>query len=321
MTKSLVWFVSILIIAILSFLLFNNSITSENYSKQYQTEQLEKTAIYSPVIPEDIEFSNERVPIKNFDVYERLDNEMLANAFWHSQMIRFLKRSYRYFPIIEPILKKNNIPDDFKYLAVAESGLSNVVSPSNAAGFWQFLKKTGIEYGLVINSEVDERYHLEKATQAACDYLKKSYEQFGSWTLVAASYNMGMSGISKRLESQKVESYYDLYLNEETSRYVFRLLAIKTIMQKPSNYGFKLRTEDMYQPIPTFEAFCDSSIDDLSQWALEQGINYKVLKILNPWLRNSQLKNTEKRTYQIKIPEKGFRKFANSKFEIQTQEP
>lgn len=312
MIKNAILFLFSVTISVAVYFLFNNSITTENSEKQFKTEQLKNNyLIYSPLIPDEMSFAGESVPSENFDILESLDNEMLANAFWHSQMMRFLKRANRYFPIIEPILEKNNIPDDFKYLAVAESGLDNVVSSAKATGFWQFMPKTAKDYNLVVNKEVDERYNLEKSTQAACDYLNKAYVKFGNWTLVAASYNMGMGGLSRRMSEQKVDSYYNLFLNQETSRYVYRIVAIKTIMQDPSNYGFKLRKKDLYKSIPFHETTVDSTITDLKTWALEQGVYYKVLKNLNPWLRKPYLKNIEKRTFQIKIPEKGFRKFAS----------
>ena len=320
MTKKISLLILSVSLSFIIYILFNNSITPELAEEQYESEIVKKFAIYNPIIPENINFAGEPVPLDNFDIKESLDNEMLANAFWHSQMIRFLKRANRYFPIIEPILKKNNIPDDFKYLAVAESGLVNVVSPSKATGFWQFLQKTAKEYHLEINNEVDERYHIEKSTQAACEYLNEAYQKFGSWTLVAASYNMGMGGLSRQLERQKVDSYYDLYLNRETSRYVFRILAIKTIMQSPTNYGFNLRKKELYPSIPTTIIHCDTTISDLRKWSLEQGINYKILKLLNPWLRKTYLKNIKKKDYQIKITEKGFRNFANSNLDKKTDQ-
>jgi len=315
MIKKISLFILTVILSTTVYILFNNSIPSDTAEKQYESELIKKFAVYSPLIPSDITFAGEKVPIQNFDVKESLDNEMLANAFWHSQMIRFLKRANRCFPIIEPILKRNNIPEDFKYLAVAESGLVNVVSPSKATGFWQFMQKTAKEYNLEVSTEVDERYHLEKSTQAACDYLNEAYQKFGSWTLVAASYNMGMGGLSRQLSRQSVDSYYDLYLNRETARYVYRIIAIKIIMQSPTNYGFNLRQKELYPIIPTTTIVCDTTLPDLRKWALEQGVNYKILKILNPWLRKTYLKNIKKKTYQIKITEKGFRNFANSNLE------
>ncbi len=320
MIKNIALFFLTVILSIAVYSLFINSITPDNSEKQYEAEVLKKFAVFSPSIPDNVNFAGERLPLENFDVKESLDNEMLANAFWHSQMMRFLKRSHRYFPIIDPILKKNNIPDDFKYLAVAESGLANVVSPAKATGVWQFMSKTGKEYGLVINKEVDERYQLEKSTQAACDYLNEAYHKLGSWTLVAASYNMGMSGVSRQMGKQKVDSYYDLLLNSETSRYVYRIVAIKIIMQNPTNYGFHLRSTDLYPQIPTHTISCDTTINDFVEWSFNQGINYKLLKLLNPWLRKPYLNNIEKNTYQIKIPEKGFRKFENSKIKEESKE-
>ena len=304
--------ITIVLLSISLYFLLTNSLTKEKSDEQYHSEQLKNYIVYTPYIPKKIFFADEELPIKSFDVYESLDNEMLANGFWHSQMIRFLKRAHRYFQIIEPILKKNNIPDDFKYLAVAESALSNAVSPSGAKGFWQFLSKTGKEYNLVINKEVDERYNLEKTTQAACDYFNDAYKKYKNWTLVAASYNMGMGGLSRQIKKQHVYSYYDLLLNKETSRYIYRIVAIKTIMEDPHSYGFRLRKDDLYPAIPVKIVKVDSTINDLVSFAFQQKTNYKILKLLNPWLRKSYLKNIEKRSYQIKIPVEGFRTFVNS---------
>jgi len=304
--------ITIVSLSLTLYFLLTNSLTKEKSDEQYHSEQLKNYTVYAPYIPKKMFFAGEEIPLQKFDVYESLDNEMLANGFWHSQMIRFLKRAHRYFPIIEPILKKNNIPDDFKYLAVAESALSNAVSPSGAKGFWQFLFKTGKEYDLVINKEVDERYNLEKTTQAACDYFNDSYKKYGNWTLVAASYNMGMGGLFRQIKKQKVNSYYDLLLNKETSRYVFRIIAIKTLMENPHDYGFRLREDDLYSSIPVKIVKVDTTINNLVSFAFQQKTNYKILKILNPWLRKPYLKNIEKRSYQIKIPEEGFRTFVNS---------
>lgn len=307
MIKNISLFFLTVILSITVYFLFNNSITPDNFDKQYEAETIKKLAVFSPKIPSDATFAGEIVPVANYDVLESLDNEMLANALWHSQMMRFIKRANRYFPIIEPILKKNGIPDDFKYLAVAESGLANVVSPSKAAGFWQFLSKTGKEFGLTINKEIDERYHLEKSTQAACDYLNKAYKKFGNWTLVAASYNMGMGGLSRRLAKQKVNSYYDLLLNTETGRYVYRIVAIKTIMSKPNNYGFNLRYKELYSPIPTDSILSDSTISNLQQWSIDKGVNYKILKLLNPWIRKDYINNPNRKVYIINLPQSNSR--------------
>ena len=207
--------------------------------------------------------------------------------------------------IIEPILKKNGIPDDFKYLAVIESGLQNVVSPAGASGFWQIMKATGQENGLEINSNVDERYHLEKATQLACDYLKNAKDNLGTWTAAAAAYNAGNAGISRRLRDQDVTSYYDLLLGEETGRYVFRILALKEILSNPEKYGFNFEEKHLYQPISTRNVEVDTAVTDFARFAKDFGINYKILKIHNPWLREAHLNNKSRKLYEIKIPEKG----------------
>jgi hypothetical protein len=258
--------------------------------------------MFVPAIPVEPSFAGERVPMKDADVIERFDKELLVNTFWHSNTILMLKRANRYLPQIEAVLKKNGVPDDFKYLCVIESGLSNVVSPAGAAGFWQFLESTGKKYGLEINEEVDERYNLEKATEAACAYLKANYYRFGSWTLAAAAYNMGESGVERQLKAQGVKSYYDLYLNQETSRYIFRMLATKEILSNPDNFGFMLDSDQLYTPINTRIIEVDSTIVNWAQFALDNGSNYKHLKLLNPWIRDPMLKNKSMKTYQVKLP-------------------
>lgn len=257
-------------------------------------------------LPKAIDFSGESAPMNIADVKERLDREMVINTNLHSTTTLIIKRANRVFPIIEPILKKNGIPDDFKYLAVIESGLVNVVSPAGARGVWQFMPQTAKEYGMEVNDFVDERYHLEKSTQAACDYLKAAKNKFGNWTLAAASYNGGMAGINKQIERQGVSDYYDLLLTEETSRYVFRILALKEIMKNPDKYGFTLPNEQLYFPIETKQIIVDSTVADLASFAKNQGINYKVLKIHNPWLRDTKLDNKTKKVYTIDIPTEGY---------------
>lgn len=254
-----------------------------------------------PVIPSAISFCGEEVPILRKDVYESLDREFLINMYWQSQTFLFLKRAHKWFPIIEPILKENGVPDDFKYLAVIESGLMNVVSPSGARGFWQFMPKTAKDHGLEVNGFVDERYHVEKATQAACVYLKEAYNKFGDWTLAAASYNMGKAGLEKRLQQQKVSSYYDLLLNMETARYVYRMIAVKTIIANPSKYGFYLEKEDYYEFPAYTEIKVDSSISNLVDFAQQHDLTYKEFKWLNPWLRDRELPNPSGKEYVFKI--------------------
>ena len=262
--------------------------------------------VYALEIPEHLDFAGEEVPLTDPDIRERMDRELLVNTYWQSNALLIFKRANKYFPMIEPLLKQYGIPDDFKYLAIAESALENNSSPAGAAGFWHFMKATGKEYGLEINEYVDERYNLELATKVAADYLKDAKNKFGSWTLAAAAYNAGNGGINKQLTRQKVEGYYDLLLNSETSRYVFRILAFKEILSNPKKYGFNFREKDLYQTIPTYKVKVDTSVSDFADFAKKHDINYKILKIHNPWLRESYLKNASGKEYFIEIPEKGF---------------
>jgi membrane-bound lytic murein transglycosylase D len=263
----------------------------------------EGTAMY---FPEAIDFAGESTPLQITDVKERLDRELLINANLDATTALIIKRANRAFPIIEPILQQYGVPDDFKYLAVIESGLINAVSPSGAKGVWQFMPDTAKERGMEVNDIVDERYHLEKSTEAACKYFLAAKEKFGTWTMAAASYNGGMNGLGRKIEEQKVTNYYDLGLTEETSRYVFRILALKEIMQQPAKYGFSLFSTDLYAPIPTKNVAVDSTITNLTAFAQSQGINYKVLKIHNPWLRDKKLLNSTRKKYEIKIPLEGY---------------
>lgn len=253
-------------------------------------------------IPVSITFAGEPVPLQYFDVRESLDRELLINTYWHSQTILFLKKSKRFFAVIEPILAKNNIPDDLKYIVVAESGFLNLVSPAGAVGFWQILEPTAKENGLEVNAYIDQRYNLEKATETACKILLKSYSLYHSWTLAAAAYNMGRNAINKQIKRQKSGNYYDLVLGEETGRYVYRLVAFKIVMENPSKYGFNLSENDYYPVIPQKVISIDSTITDLAQWAIDMKINYKILKIYNPWLRDNVLPNKSRKTYSISVP-------------------
>jgi membrane-bound lytic murein transglycosylase D len=273
-------------------------------------ENLEKKLIndynvYALNIPSDLNFAKEAIPLKNPDVLERMDRELLVNTYWQSNGLLMFKRANKYFPVIEPILKKNGIPDDFKYLAVIESGLQNATSPAGARGFWQIMKATGRENGLEINSNVDERYNLEKSTEVACQYLLKAKERFGTWTLAAASYNAGMAGIANRLESQGVNDYYDLLLGEETGRYLFRIIAIKEILNNPEKYGYNFRYKDLYNSIPTYKVEVDTAVTDFVLFSERFGINYKILKLHNPWLREPHLNNKSGKQYYIEIPKEG----------------
>lgn len=291
---------------IVVFKMFSFSQTEVEADQIYQKYFQKNYKIFSVHLPDELDFAGEAVPLEQFDIRERLDREILVNTYWQSNTLLFHKRAYQWFPVIEPILKREGVPDDFKYLAVIESGLMQVVSPSGAAGFWQILESTAEHYGLEVNKNVDERYNVEKATVAACKYLKEAYEKYNNWTLAAASYNMGMNGLSKQLERQEVNSYYDLYLNSETERYVLRIAAIKELLSHPQQYGFYLRKQDLYPPLKTYEVGVDTAIKDLPVFAKSQGINYKLLKIFNPWLRQTNLENSSRKQYYIKLPEKGF---------------
>ena len=260
--------------------------------------------MYSVLKPDNLKFANENIPESTFDVWERLDKELLKNIYWQSNTLLYFKRANKYFPIIEEILEKNNIPNDFKYLALIESGFEYKVSPSGAAGFWQIMKGTAREYGLEVNYAIDERYNLKKSTEAACKYLQKAYDKFGSWTLAAASYNMGINGVQRQVKKQNTNNYFNLYLNDETSRYVFRIIVIKEIMENPRKYGFVFRQNDLYSYPSVKQIRVDSTINNLYSFAEENDINYKILKRFNPWLRTSKLPDESRRVYYIDIPEK-----------------
>jgi len=281
-----------------------NNTLNISKTKEQQTPQILRVEALD--IPDVMTFAGERVPLQDTDVRERLDREIHVNTYWHSNMLLMIKKANRFFSEIEPLLKKYNLPDDFKYLAVAESGLDNVTSHAGASGFWQFMKATGKEYGLEINNYVDERYNLELATKVAAQYLINSKELFGSWTTAAAAYNAGNAGITKQMKRQDATDYYNLLLNSETGRYVFRILAFKEILSNPEKYGFYVDQQDLYQAIPTKTIIIETPIEDFAKFAKQQGINYKILKIHNPWLRDTYLKNVSGKAYSIKIPIPGY---------------
>jgi len=253
-------------------------------------------------LPHSVQFAGEVVPVEQPDILERLEREIYVNAYWNSNTILIMKRAGKFFPIIEPILEKHNIPSDFKYVALVESGLMNVVSPAGARGFWQFMEATAKELDLEVGNEVDERYHLEKSTEAACEYLKKAYGRFGNWTSVAASYNMGITGLTKRKNEQQVPDYYNLLLNEETSRYVFRILAFKELFENPQHYGYKLEDHHYYRMPQLKDVVVKESIDNLAHWAIQNNSNYKELKTYNPWLRSNKLPVKKGKQYTIQLP-------------------
>ena len=279
--------------------------------RQHEQMQLPGTneqyyKIVSLQLPDTLSFAGEEVPLEMFYVRESLDRELSVNTYWHSSTLILIKRSHRWFPMIDSVLQKNGIPSDFRYLAVIESGLANVISPANAVGFWQFLKGTAKDYNLEVSKDVDERYNRIKSTQAACDYFLDSYEKFGNWALVAAAYNAGKRGVSRRMDKQKASSYYDLLLSDETGRYVYRILAMKLIFESPESYGFYIDENDVYLPIPTHSVIVNDEVESWADFADNYGLSYKLLKYFNPWLRQSSLRNRKKNTYIIQIPDPPF---------------
>ncbi|MDY0779879.1 lytic transglycosylase domain-containing protein [Tenacibaculum sp. IB213877] len=284
---------------------YNSSLKDTNRQNQRITTKKNVSDLYeikAIKLPKYIDFAGEPVPLNKANIRERLDREILVNTYWQSNGLLLIKRANKYFPIIEPLLRLHDLPDDFKYLCVAESGLMNNKSGAGAAGFWHFLKGTAREYGLEVNKNVDERYNLEKATAMAAKYLRASKNRLGSWTLAAAAYNAGNARISQRMREQNVENYYDLYLNDETSRYVFRILALKEIMSNPEKYGFLFEQEDLYEPIHSYEVEVDTPITNIANFANKYGVTYKELKLENAWLRETKLNNASRKKYKIRIP-------------------
>lgn len=262
--------------------------------------------ILSINMPSRLDFAGEEVPLNLYYVNESLERELLVNTYWHSSTLLLLKRANRWLPVIEPILKKNGIPDDFKYLAMIESNLTNSRSPAGAAGFWQFLEGTAKEYQLEVSDQVDERYHLEKATEAACRYFRRAYSKYNSWALVAAAYNAGTRRIDDFLSRQQTESYFDLLMAEETERYLFRILAIKMIHNNPRAFGFYPDVERLYEPLAFREVQISETIPNLVDYARTQGVSYKLLRMFNPWLRTHELTVKAGKTYTLKIPQGRF---------------
>ena len=282
----------------------------KGFSYSPEVEQFTSDSLYSIKsfkLPDTVIFAGEEMPLGNFDTRESLEREILVSAYRHSSTILIIKRANRYLPMIEKILKKNNIPDDFKYLVAAESEYSNMISPVGATGFWQIMPATGKEQGMEINAVVDERYHIEKSTQFASDYFLKSFSKYGNWTLTAASYNRGRAGIDEQIKIQKQNNYYDLLLTEETARYIFRAVAYKLVIEDPVSFGFNISKEDLYPELKYYEVKVDSAITDFSDFAEKFGTNYKMIKFLNPWLRKPYLTPKHNKEYFIKIPAEGMR--------------
>ena len=276
----------------------------------YKADMKDNFTNYLPVLPDKLDFCGEKVPLEYFDVRESLERELLKTMYWHSETFLYIKRANRYFPVMSKILKENNVPQDFLYLCVTESGMTHAVSPAKAVGFWQLLEATGKENGLEVTSEVDERYNVEKSTEAACKYLKQAYEKFGNWTMVAAAYNCGQAGAQRLIRNQGETSYYDLKHNTETGRYVYRILAYKLLLSHPEDYGFVYREKDLYPIIKTETIEVDSTINDLYSFGKQVTGTYKMLKLLNPWLRDTKLTNPNGNVYKIKVLQKGARENA-----------
>jgi hypothetical protein len=312
MKKKIFGYIILTVVVLVFFSLFLGHSDINKEDGVYYNAFKEKYHISAVKIPEKIDFAGELVPLYNFDTRESLERELLVNVYWQSQTLLLLKRSKRYMPVIESILKNYGIPDDFKYLPVIESAFTNQVSSSGAAGFWQFLEPTAKELGLEINKEIDERYNLEKSTEAACKFFLKSYDIYKSWTMAAASYNCGRKALNDQILRQKTEYFYDLLLNEETSRYIFRILAIKTIFENPAEYGFYLRDSDYYKSYELKKVKVDTAVSNFANFAQKFNINYKILKFFNPWLRDTLLSNKTRKTYYINIPVNLDRKFSTS---------
>ncbi|MBO7499511.1 MAG: lytic transglycosylase domain-containing protein [Bacteroidaceae bacterium] len=301
MKKQLLYLVSGLVMGVSATLLLSHQAVGDDE----QPRSAVPSVVTSPQVPTSVDFAGQTIDLSRADLHERMDREILAFTYSHQLTMLMLKRANRIFPIVEPLLKECGVPDDLKYLMVIESNLDpGIVSRAGAAGLWQFMPATGREYGLEVNDNIDERYHIEKATRAACSYLKKQYRQFGDWMTVAASYNGGPGGVKSKQAAQGVESAMDMYLVEETSRYMFRILTAKLVFSDPRRYGFVLRSEDLYPYIPPKDTVTVTKpITDLAAFARQHGVTFAQLKNENLWLRESSLNNKSGRTYSLKIPD------------------
>lgn len=314
MQKS-VYVFALVVLVFMTFVFFS-SYTNEPDKSEYISANGEKAApgkkadrsgvaqVVEPApIPGDANLAGEYIPLDNMDARERLDRELMVNTYWQSATLQHIKLANRYFPTFERIFAEEGVPDDFKYLAVIESSLRNVVSPAGARGLWQFMPATGKGYGLIIDKEIDERYHLEKSTRAAAKYLKKLHSEFGSWTMAAAAYNMGDTRLRGLVRKQGSNNYYDIEMNAESARYISRVVAVKSIMKNPSNYGFYVNESDLYQPHTNVKIVdVPTAVPNWATWAKNQGISYRTLKYYNPWLRDTKLTNSGSRTYKVKVP-------------------
>jgi hypothetical protein len=296
-TKPALYFAAGVTAAVLIISQFSFNIPKKNIADKNPVSQW-----HIPQTPDSISFAGEKVPLERWDIDERFDRELLFIYYQTSNIIYIKKLANRYFPIIEERLRANGVPDDFKYLCVAESNLEHAVSRSGAVGFWQFMSYTAPGYNLEISKDVDERYNIVKATDAACKYLKAAYKKFGTWTAAAASYNCGQGGYQKRSTVQGIRNYYDLQLPEETNRYMFRILSFKYLLENHQRMGFILSDDDLYPRISTRIYKVEKSIPNLAKFAIEQGTTYKMLKDLNPWLRTASIEVKSGKSYFIRLP-------------------
>jgi len=274
----------------------------ENGNSDAKTVNKVINQYHPPRLPKQMTLFGEKVPLERLEIREQFDRELIYNSYSQGHMLYLIKLSKRYFPVIEERLKANGVPDDFKYLCVAESNLQNLTSRAGAVGYWQFMPGTAPGFGMQVGDNVDDRYNIVKSTDAACEYLKRAYQKFGTWTAAAASYNCGMGGYNAQATFQKTSNYYDLLLPEETNKYIFRILSFKHLMQNPEQNGLVVNEEDLYEDIPTRTVTVSNSISSLADWAIAQGTNYKMLKRLNPWLRGRSLTVSGGKSYEVKIP-------------------
>ncbi len=270
------------------------------------TEAQTPSAVVNPTIPASVTFASSKISLDRADMYERYDRELTSMAYTHGNTLLTIKRANRYFPIIAPVLQKYGVPADLIYIACIESHLNTrAYSPAKAAGLWQFIPSAAKQYGLEVNEYVDERYHPVKATEAACKFLRSMKNRFGNWESAAAGYNAGSARIARDLEAQGVSTAHDLYLPDETSRYIFRLLAMKDIMENPAKYGFYLSADQLYYPIECSSVKVSGAVEDWAAWAKSHGTNYMTLRDLNPWIRAKSLPNKTGKTYEVLVPKKG----------------
>ncbi|MGB3547247.1 MAG: lytic transglycosylase domain-containing protein, partial [Saprospiraceae bacterium] len=294
---------AILLAGLLAFMANAHTDGDDPATPSYGEERTLPQVVKGVTLKDAYNFAGEALPMDNFDVRERLERELLRNAYFHSNTLLIIKRTKRYFPVIERILREEGLPEDLKYLAVAESDLEMVTSPAGARGLWQFMPAVARQYGLEVNNEVDERYHAEKSTRAVVNFLKNYYNQFGTWHYVAAAYNMGEGNMRKFQKAQTPDSYFDLNINQETMRYLFRIVAIKEIIENPTAFGFYVNKEDYYPTLDKFEERAETqSIPDLAVYARQRGTSYRMLKVYNPWLIDDNLPISQGNSYSIRVP-------------------